>query len=88
MNQVELRKFCDLLVKSGKGSVCAVLTETDPDTWQYCIGSTEVDLRAAVRVLNEQLNGRGGGKPVMVQGTFRASAAAIEAALKQTLHLS
>lgn len=88
MNQVELRKFCDLLVKSGKGSVCAVLTETDPDTWQYCIGSTKVDLRAAVRVLNEQLNGRGGGKPVMVQGTFRASAAAIEAALKQTLHLS
>ena len=85
MNQVELRKFCDLLVKSGKGTICAVLTETEPDTWQYCIGSTEVDLRAAVKVLNEQLNGRGGGKPVMVQGTFHADADAIETALKKTL---
>ena len=85
MNQVELRKFCDLLVKSGKGAVCAVLTETEPDTWQYCIGSTEVDLRAAVKVLNEQLNGRGGGKSVMVQGTFHANAVEIEAALRQIL---
>lgn len=75
LNGIEVRKFCDLLVKSGAGTVCAVLCADESGQLRYCIGSGSVDLRARLKELNEALGGRGGGSPQMIQGTFRADAA-------------
>jgi alanyl-tRNA synthetase len=73
LNRVELRKFCDLLVKRGCAAVCAVLCEETPGSVAYCIGSASVNLREAAPALNASLNGKGGGSPAMIQGTFRSA---------------
>ena len=73
MKPVEIRKYCDLLVKKGKGEVCGVFSGSDKEgVYSYCIGSTIENLQRSIKILNETLNGRGGGSPQMVQGTFTA----------------
>jgi alanyl-tRNA synthetase len=51
---------------------CGVFAETGADSWRYIIGSRKEDARVCSRILKEQLNGKGGGKPVMVQGAVTA----------------
>ncbi len=80
----ELRRFCDRLVKEGKGSVCAVLSP-DENGFQYVIASRTADLRARAKELNAALNGRGGGSPEMIRGRFSAPAEDIEKTLKESL---
>ena len=41
----------------------------------YVLASEDADLRAACKQLNARLNGRGGGKPHMVQGSWAATRA-------------
>ena len=73
MKPVEIRKYCDLLVKKGKGEVCGVFSGSDKEgVYSYCIGSSIENLQRSINILNETLNGRGGGSPQMVQGTFTA----------------
>ena len=73
----ELREFVNITVPKVQGVVVALLG-TDGD-YKYIIGSTTTDLRAAAKEINATLNGRGGGKPEMIQGTFLAAKAEIEA---------
>ena len=49
------------------GGICAGFTGTEGD-WKYVIGSRHTDLRTAAKDINKALNGRGGGKPEMIQG--------------------
>ncbi|MBR6780673.1 MAG: hypothetical protein IKM24_06620 [Clostridia bacterium] len=44
----------------------------------YIIASTGINLRDAAKQINADLNGRGGGQPTMIQGTFKASREQIE----------
>ncbi len=46
--------------------------------WRYVIGSRTQDLRPFAKELNAALNGRGGGRPEMIQGTVNADQDAIE----------
>ena len=46
------------------------------------IGSRNEDVRPICKLLNGQFNGRGGGKPEMVQGSLKGAKADIETALK------
>jgi alanyl-tRNA synthetase len=62
------------------GGLCAALTGADGD-WKYVVGSRSIDLRAAAKELNSALRGRGGGRPEMIQGSFAAGRAEIEAFL-------
>ncbi len=81
LDGIEIRKLCDRLNKSGKAGTSVVLApapsvkkdggETGGETgYLYVIASTRIDLKAAAKTLNEQLNGRGGGSKEMIQGTF------------------
>ena len=81
---VELRKFCDALVCGGKAETAAVLNPAGggKEGWNYVICARDPVLRDAVKTLNKELNGRGGGDPTLVQGTFFAGREAIERALK------
>ena len=54
-----------------KGAViCAVFAGTDEEGYRYVIGSRSEDVRSISKTLNSTLEGRGGGKPEMVQGTL------------------
>lgn len=65
----EIRAFCDMLCQ--KVTVAAVFAVGEQGT-KYCIGSRTKDVRPLAKALNEAFQGRGGGKPEMVQGSVTA----------------
>ena len=54
--------------------LCAVFYGNDAAGYRYVIGSRTQDLRAFSKMLNAAFEGRGGGKPEMVQGTVKGEA--------------
>lgn len=66
------RYLMNLLLERGH-RICAVFSGNDTDGYRYVIGSRQVDLRKAVRELNETFHGKGGGKPEMVQGSLKGN---------------
>ena len=52
--------------------VAAVFSGSDGD-YRYIIGSASADLRAAAKVINAGIGGRGGGSPEMIQGSASKS---------------
>ena len=59
--------------------------EGDAGRIAYVIAAGETDLRPACKELNRRLNGRGGGKPQMVQGSWASSWEDAEAAIGYVL---
>ena len=64
------------------GGFAAVFCGSDHDGWRYIIGSLSCDLRAGAKAINALIDGRGGGKPQMIQGSAAAARSKIEDALK------
>ena len=64
------------------GGICAVFSGNDIEGYRYIIGSKTIDLGRFSRTINESINGRGGGKGTMIQG----SASAIESKIKEILN--
>ncbi len=60
------------------GGIAAAFAGDDEKGYNYVMGSSTVDLRAKAKEINGALDGRGGGKPEMIQGSVRASRADIE----------
>jgi alanyl-tRNA synthetase len=60
------------------GGVCAVFSGNDREGYKYAAGKKGGDIRAWIRELNRELNGRGGGKPFFAQGSVQADRKAIE----------
>ncbi len=58
----------DLLARGAK--ICAVFAGSDEAGYRYVVGSTSEDVRPLGKRLNEAFQGRGGGKPEMVQGSL------------------
>lgn len=65
----EPRELMNLLLDKG-AKICGVFVGTDDEGYRYVIGSRTEDVRPIGKVMNEAFEGRGGGKPVMVQGTL------------------
>ncbi len=89
LSPLELRKYCDFLMKQEKGVICAVFSgtgEEEREAYSFCIGSSTLDLRAACKELCARLSGRGGGSAQMVQGTFFAGEAEIRNASGSVLY--
>lgn len=80
---LQLRQFCTLLYEQKKGAA-VVLCSGKNQTYQYAIGSESYDMRQFGRLLNQRLQGKGGGSPQMVQGTFLASPEEIKLAAGDT----
>ena len=72
----EPRKLMNLVLKKGT-EVCAVFAGNEESGYRYVIGSETEDVRPYSKILKEQFDGRGGGKPVMVQGSVNGSEEAI-----------
>lgn len=61
--------------------LCAALTENEKGTG-YCIAQSGGDVRPLTKTLNAALNGRGGGKPGICQGSCAATPQQVEEFLK------
>ena len=62
--------------------LCAALTPNDKGTG-YCLAQAGGDVRALTKALNTALNGRGGGKPGICQGSCAAAPEQVERFLKE-----
>ena len=64
--------------------LCAALTPTEKGTG-YCIACAGGDVRPLTRALNAALNGRGGGKPGICQGSCTVAPEEVEKFLKEKI---
>lgn len=67
-----MRRF----VNKGKecvSGICGIFSGSDTSGYRYILGSCHRDLQKYAKKMNEALNGKGGGKPEMVQGTLLCS---------------
>ena len=80
LGEAALRELVNLLAEKC-GGFAAAFAGSDAEGFRYVIGSRHVDLRAQSRAINAAIQGRGGGSPEMIQGSARASEAAIRQAI-------
>ena len=85
MSMVEIRKFCDYLISTGKVKTAMIISPKDKESVNYVMGSADLNMREVGKLLNEELHGRGGGRPEMVQGSFQAEAEAVEQAFRRAV---
>lgn len=67
-----VREFVNQLMKRCTG-YCAAFFGSDETGYKYIIGSATKDIRPLGKALNDALQGRGGGKPEMIQGSVHAT---------------
>lgn len=70
------RELMNLLLEKG-AQIGAVFAGTKEMGFRYVIGSKALDVRPFAKALNTAFNGRGGGKPEMVQGSLNGNEEAI-----------
>ena len=76
LNPVEVRMLADRLAQ--KADFAAVFSGNDGEGYKYVMCSSHTDVAALGKKFNETLNGRGGGRNPMVQGSVMAERAKIE----------
>lgn len=72
------------IVNCGMGytdKICAVFSGNDSEGYKYIIGSSHIDLKAHLNMLNEAIGGKGGGSSQMLQGSTHADRATIASGL-------
>lgn len=77
LDEVALRELANLLVEKC-GGIAAVFSGSDGQGYRYIIGSRSVDLRRAGRDINAGIDGKGGGRPEMIEGRAAQSAERIK----------
>lgn len=80
LNPVDVRKLADRLQE--KAGLAAVFGGDDAAGYKYVVISRDEDVAALGKELNRALNGRGGGRNPMIQGSVAATRSDIEAFLK------
>ncbi len=71
LNSVEVRRLADLIC--AKTEFAAVFSGCDEEGYKYVMCSNTMDVVALGKEFNKVLNGRGGGKNPMIQGSVQAS---------------
>ena len=77
LDNIAARNFVNSAVERCEG-ICGVFIGTDESGYHYILGSRTVDLMKFSRKLNERFQGKGGGKPEMVQGSLTGRAQEIQ----------
>lgn len=78
------REFVNLLTARCRGIAC-VFTGNGADGYRYILGSKDTDVRVLCRHLNSLFQGKGGGKPEMVQGSLSGTEKEIISAVRNFL---
>ena len=73
----ELRRLCDAVMHTCEGR-CAVFSGTDDEGYRYAAGTLSGDILPLIKNMNAALNGRGGGKNALAQGSVACTRADIE----------
>ncbi len=81
LDEVALRELVNLLMEKC-GGIAAAFSGSDETGYRYIMGSRQVDLRRCAKELNRLIDGRGGGKSQMIQGSAAAGAARIREAME------
>ena len=74
------------VLDAGHG-VCAVFSGGKDENYRYVIGSRQLDLRKLVKELNMEFQGRGGGKPEMVQGSLHGKQDELRVWMKEKVRI-
>ena len=69
LDAIAMRNFVNDAMKLTQGC-CGVFAGNDREGWRYVLGSLGQDIRAIGKALNQQFQGKGGGKPPMIQGSL------------------
>ena len=81
LDEVALRELVNLLMEKC-GGIAAAFSGNDETGYRYIMGSRHVDLRRCAKEINRLIDGRGGGKPQMIQGSAAAGARRIRQAME------
>jgi alanyl-tRNA synthetase len=66
-----------------KADFAAVLCGNDNDGYKYSLGSKNIDMSEFVKAANKALNGRGGGRGNVVQGSFASDRESIDKYMRE-----
>ena len=77
-NDIETLRLLANLLKKKTDKMCCVLSGNDVSGYSYIIASETVNLREFAKDINSALQGRGGGREDMIQGSFAATRNEIE----------
>ena len=69
LDSIAVRNFVNAAMEKCDG-ICGAFLGNDEQGYHYILGSRSQDVREAAKKLNESFNGKGGGKPQMVQGSL------------------
>ena len=83
MDRNTMRHFATQLLDEKHCGTVGMFNLEDNGSYSYMLLSGSVALRGCVKELNEKLNGRGGGKDNMIQGSFKADRETIETMIRQ-----
>ena len=86
LDEVALRELVNLLMEKC-GGIAAAFSGSDETGYRYIMGSRRVDLRRCAKEINRLIDGRGGGKPQMIQGSAAADAGRIRQAMERDFSL-
>ena len=81
LDEVALRELVNLLMEKC-GGIAAAFSGSDEAGYRYIMDSRHVDLRRCAKEINRLIDGRGGGKPQMIQGSAAAGAEQIRKAME------
>ncbi|MBQ9152937.1 MAG: hypothetical protein IJ130_03900 [Solobacterium sp.] len=85
MDADSMRYLANAAVDQKKAGTAAVICRGEDDSFRYLIISRTRDLRPAGKKLNALLNGKGGGRPEMIQGTWCTDEKILTETLKEVL---
>lgn len=83
----EKKEACNWLMEREEIAVVIDREDENDVAFQYQIGSKTLDVRTIAKQINETLNGRGGGKAQMVQGTASGTKEQICSIIKEIKRL-
>lgn len=83
MERTSLVNFADKMLKEKNIGTVAICNQ-ERQGYSYIILSQSLNLRDYVKELNTSLNGKGGGKPDIIQGSFQANKEEIKNVLLKT----
>lgn len=77
LSPTEIRKCTDEILNVC-GGICILLSGDDTNGYRYATGIRDGDIKDLVKEMNQQLDGRGGGKPFFAQGSLKEKRDKIE----------
>ena len=72
LDPAAMRSFVNDAMEITTG-ICGVFIGNEEEGYRYVLGSKEQNINAIAKEMNQAFNGRGGGKPPMVQGSLKAA---------------